>query len=213
MVQITAFGGAAHGQHRSLSLPHGDILIHAGDFTSFGKQGDAADFNDWLGTLDGFQYKLVVLGNHEVNAPWASDAVTILNNAMLLVDNGATLQLASGAFCSVWGTGFYWPVETPHFTPPYAAVPAGTDVLISHGPAASHVDNGMGCAFLLEHVQRLQPRVLVCGHIHEAHGLCQGSEDTRLKGVTFVNAANAGGPSRKQSHSRQMGWAPVVLDI
>lgn len=38
-----------HNAHRDLQLPAGDVLIHAGDFTQFGKEEHASDFNDWLG--------------------------------------------------------------------------------------------------------------------------------------------------------------------
>ena len=38
-----------HNDHRDLQLPSGDVLIHAGDFTQFGKEEHARDFNAWLG--------------------------------------------------------------------------------------------------------------------------------------------------------------------
>ena len=34
-----------HGNHRKIDIPNGDIFIHAGDFTRFGKLDDALDFN------------------------------------------------------------------------------------------------------------------------------------------------------------------------
>ena len=115
-------------------------------------------------------------------------------------------------FIHVLGTRFYWPVETPYFTPPYAAIPDGTDVIITHNPAAAHVDGGAGCAYLLQQIERVQPRAVICGHIHEAHGVCQGTS-TSLANTTFVNASNAGGPSTKQARSLKLGWPPIVLDV
>ena len=61
-----------HGDHRKLSesLPSGDILIHAGDFTRFGRLDDARDFNEWLSEMKNrgsFQHVLVTNGNHENN--------------------------------------------------------------------------------------------------------------------------------------------------
>lgn len=38
-----------HNDHRDLQLPTGDVLIHAGDFTQYGKEEHARDFNAWLG--------------------------------------------------------------------------------------------------------------------------------------------------------------------
>merc|ERR1712083_348367 len=50
-----------HGMHRTLDVPEGDVLIHAGDFTRYGKREDVQDFNVWLGTLP-HRHKLVVNG-------------------------------------------------------------------------------------------------------------------------------------------------------
>ncbi len=37
-----------HGFHRSLEIPEGDILIHAGDLTRHGILDDVREFNDFL---------------------------------------------------------------------------------------------------------------------------------------------------------------------
>jgi predicted phosphodiesterase len=54
-----------HGLHRELSLPAGDILIHAGDFTYFGRdKRQIVDFGEWIGNLP-FKHVIVVAGNHD----------------------------------------------------------------------------------------------------------------------------------------------------
>ena len=73
-------------------------------------------------------------------------------------------------------TQFYWPAEE-YFQPPYAAIPAGVDVLVCHGPVQGHVDGGTGCPALRQHVARVRPRLVVCGHIHEARGVVDGAGD------------------------------------
>ena len=85
-------------------------------------------------------------------------------------------------------------------------------MLITHGPAASHVDGGAGCKYLLEHIERIQPHIVCCGHIHQARGVCKGHTPS-LERVTFVNAANAGGASKKEKHSRKLRWPPIVIDL
>lgn len=45
-----------------------------------------------------------------------------------------------------------------------------TDILITHTPPQYHLDNGLGCAGLLEETWRIKPRLHVFGHIHAAHG-------------------------------------------
>lgn len=197
-----------HGSHRALTMPEGDVLIHGGDFTRYGRREDALDFNVWLGELP-HRYKVVVFGNHEANAPWAAEAASLMTNATLLRQSVIELPTppkeVGGApqILRVFGTDFFWPMKTPN--PHFDQIPADTDVLVAHGPAWGHVDNGSGCKELLRHVERVQPRVLCSGHIHGAHGVCQGKGS--LRSTTFVNAANA-----KHGHAH-MGWDPVVLDI
>ena len=41
-----------HNLHKTLQMPKGDILIHAGDFTNDGTQKEIKDFDSWLSGLD-----------------------------------------------------------------------------------------------------------------------------------------------------------------
>ena len=84
-----------HGRHQDVVVPDGDVLIHAGDWTHFGKQRDADDFNAWLGTLP-HQHKIVVNGNHESNATWKRQVKTILSNATHLVNETVTVRVGGG---------------------------------------------------------------------------------------------------------------------
>ena len=90
-----------HGKHRDLDqvLPHGDILIHAGDYTLFGNQKAAIDFNDWLGNLP-HAFKIVINGNHESNPPWKKESSTtsILSNATFLCNSSVQLEIP-GKMC------------------------------------------------------------------------------------------------------------------
>jgi hypothetical protein len=48
-------------------IPVGDVLIHAGDFTSIGNIEDVKKFSSYLKSLDNkFTYKIVIAGNHEL---------------------------------------------------------------------------------------------------------------------------------------------------
>lgn len=47
------------------TIPEGDILIHAGDFTRCGHLQEVRDFNNWLGSLP-HKHKIVIAGNHEL---------------------------------------------------------------------------------------------------------------------------------------------------
>lgn len=46
-------------------MPKGDVLLHAGDFTTIGLEHEIQNFNDWLKELP-YQYKVVIAGNHDI---------------------------------------------------------------------------------------------------------------------------------------------------
>ena len=170
-----------HGRHRDLTIPDdAEILIHAGDFTHFGKLKDAQDFNLWLGSLP-IPHKIVVNGNHEHNAEWQKDVKAILSNATHLLNEYVKLPMGGTQTVNVYGTDFFWPT-TPgavrkrgicnpllKIIPPNGAI----DILVTHGPAAGVLDDGSGCHQLRAAVlHAIRPRYVVSGHIHQAHGVC-----------------------------------------
>jgi hypothetical protein len=96
-----------HGLHRTLEVPDGDLLIHAGDFTFYSKPPSiVSDFNAWLGTLPHL-HKIIIPGNHEFSLedPRQRSAIT---NATLLVElREAVFQArprGSTSTCSVTST-------------------------------------------------------------------------------------------------------------
>jgi len=81
-----------HGQHAKLSVPAGDVLIHAGDFMPFGDTPkEIVDFNHWLGKQP-HRFKVVIAGNHDLmfeRHPGA--AKELLSNAIYLENSGTEL--------------------------------------------------------------------------------------------------------------------------
>ena len=70
-----------------------------------------------------------------------------------------------------------------------ALIPAGTDVLITHGPPLGHGDStsrgeSVGCADLRAAVREKRPKYHIFGHIHEGYGV------THNEHTTFINASS-----------------------
>lgn len=180
-----------HGQHRRVPVPSGDVFIHAGDLLLFGDTHLLDDFNAWLGELP-HRYKLVIAGNHDFYfAKEQAASAARLTNACYLQDQAVTLS----------GLNFYGSPWQPWFgdlafnlprgealRKKWELIPADTQVLITHTPPFGQGDRTwdgehVGCRDLQEAVTRVQPRLHVFGHIHEAAGSSvQG-------GTTFVNAS------------------------
>lgn len=209
---------------RSLDVPDGDILLHAGDFTSYGNKEHAEDFNAWLGELP-HKHKIVINGNHESNSMWKDKVKSIVFNAVYLVDETVRIEVRDRQLC-IHGTDFYWPMNADCPNPAYKLIPLDVDILMSHGPVGGHVDGSRGCDYLATCVNDIASRricqrkekerssaqggsiidtglkLVACGHIHMAHGV----QHDRASGVCYVNASNCG-PTRKCVNS------PVVVYI
>jgi predicted phosphohydrolase len=98
-----------HQLHREVDVPDGDVFIHAGDFTTFSESMEAVvDFNDWLGELP-HRYKIVVPGNHEFFLEADPSARSMLDNAIVLINEGTVIE-----GLRIWGS----PVT------PYMGVPS-----------------------------------------------------------------------------------------
>lgn len=57
-----------HNKHGDLTIPDGDMIIHAGDFTSAGTIKEIRDFIYWYSKLP-HKYKILIAGNHD----WGMD--------------------------------------------------------------------------------------------------------------------------------------------
>jgi hypothetical protein len=207
MIRIVCISDT-HELHRELVVPPGDILIHAGDFTFFGRRkSQIRDFDDWLGSLP-HTHKIVTFGNHESALEADPDMRRAITNAVLLIDEAITI-----AGLKIWGSPVT-PLYGGAFGMPRAAdrkrhwrrIPEGTDILVTHGPPYGILDTPPGstlhegCPELLEAVRLIEPRLHVFGHVHGAYGVLRTAD------TIFVNAALFG-------QAGDLDRVPVVLEL
>lgn len=180
-----------HGEHRSLEIPDGDVLIHAGDLTRHGSLEDVQEFNDFLGTLP-HPHKIVIAGNHDFCFEKDRAACEeILTNCIYLQDQEVVVDGVK-FYGSPWQPWFYdWAFNLERgaeIRSKWELIPEDTDVLITHGPPYGIGDltaqgDSAGCQGLLEVVKKIKPAFHIFGHIHEAYGV------TNDGATTFVNAS------------------------
>jgi Icc-related predicted phosphoesterase len=180
-----------HGYHRRISVPPGDVLIHAGDMTETGALSEVEEFNQFLGELP-HSHKIVIAGNHDFcfeSAP--REARSKLTNATYLEDEQVVVEGVT-IYGSPWKPWFYdWAFNLRRgreIAAKWAQIPFHTDILVTHGPPAGIGDLTLaginaGCEDLSERIGVVKPRLHVFGHIHEARGVHE--ED----GTSYVNAS------------------------
>jgi Icc-related predicted phosphoesterase len=183
-----------HSFHDRLTVPGGDLLLHAGDLTRHGHLDEVADFDRWLGRLP-HRHKVVVCGNHDFCfQEQATRARGRITNAVYLEDEAVTVEGVK-IYGSPWQPFFGgWAFNLrrgPDLAAKWAMIPDDTQILLTHGPPEGVLDRNRsgdpcGCRDLLERVLAVRPRLHVFGHIHEAAGRVD------LDGITFVNASAPG---------------------
>jgi len=166
-------------------LPQAEILLHTGDMTNNGSPEQLRRFNAWLGKIKHrFQHIVVIAGNHDCsNASWCKrgDVRGILTNATVLHHEEAEevfRQYGLRIYGSPW-------LPTKGGNPGghghrFKEIPAGVDVLMTHGPALNILDSANKSKHswgshkdLNDHIIRARPRVHLFGHLHEQRGYWQ----------------------------------------
>ena len=191
MLKVTLISDT-HSKHNQIinDLPGGDILIHAGDFMNSGYNPmEAIMFFKWFDEIDNYDTKILIAGNHD---RWAEDkpeefkgiltgykTINYLQDEMM-----ATYQNKEEAikiYGSPWQPEFYnWAFNLPRngeeMQAKWQAIPEGTDILVTHGPAFGYLDipggstMGVGCEMLRARIKEIKPKIHVCGHIHGSYG-------------------------------------------
>jgi 3',5'-cyclic AMP phosphodiesterase CpdA len=166
-------------------------------------------------------HKVLTWGNHDwcgetcdfsADAPQRASSTTL----QILSDEATTVSVRGQTitlWASPWSNQFgYWSfMRRPEaLAEVYRAIPEGIDVLVSHQPAFGYGDevpdfrtgqiSHQGSRELLACVDRVKPKVLICGHIHEGHGEF-AHNDTRIFNVSVVD------------EHYQLVHAATVLDV
>jgi len=183
-------------------VPPCDLLILSGDLTggnwTGASDGTEAKWNAWLcgefrEWLHGLEYKkcVIVGGNHDTVLLKFSNAFDWAwkENATYLCDSGTDFNGVK-----IWGAPWVKKFDCLAFNldpvalaKKWALVPSDTDILVCHGPpfmAGDKVQHDhVGDTNLRRRIEEIQPRLVTCGHIHEARGLY------RIGETVVINAA------------------------
>lgn len=208
------------------TLPRGDILIHAGDLTNNGQPSELRKALAWLRAAD-YEHKIVIAGNHDLaldgnypNQPAdAADIREMLksDDSITYLEHESKIIEVKGVKINVFGSPYSpatsetkWAFQYPpdQAEELWSSIPSDTSILITHTPAAGHLDVSAhwtqgGCPALLAALDKLRPALHVCGHHHESRAgqIIHWNDDKAEaeRGVTTVEWQDPGSGNKKQS--------------
>lgn len=183
-----------HMQYDDITLPKGDMLMCAGDFTWQGTVAEMQKTADWWNSLN-FKYKVLTYGNHEVGPeknleffkPLFKDTHVLIHESVEIEG----IKIFGSPYTPNFGRWAFMRSET-ELHRLYEQIPDDTNIILSHGPAYCILDKvpdgkHVGSKPLLYRINELkQLKYHICGHIHCSYG------KEVVNGVTFVNAAIVG---------------------
>ena len=198
-----------HGKHKQVTVPEGDLLIHAGDISGRGQKWQVREFMEWF-EKQPHRYKVMIAGNHDFLAEKEPEVFRSMvpENVIYLEHESVEIE-GLKIFGSPYTPWFYdWAFNVRRGEPLaacWSAIPEGTDILVTHGPPfgiLDEVDSGenVGCEELLKKVQEIKPVIHVFGHIHEGRG------EALLHGVHYINASNL-------NLKYEAVHAPIVVEL
>jgi Icc-related predicted phosphoesterase len=160
-----------------------DVVIGAGDFASV-HEGLA----ETVAALAGIETPtMLVPGNNETDealraaaATWES--ATVLHGEGTSLDGIEFFGLGAGVPVTPWDWSF--DLDEDEAAGMLAACPED-GVLVVHSPPAGHVDASsagehLGSTAILAAIERAEPRLAVCGHIHESWGAVSQIGSTKV---------------------------------
>jgi uncharacterized protein len=186
-----------HGQYEDFNLeklPEADVILIAGDLTNYGMrppfsyrlqaERELEMARDWFEQLHQHCPRILwVQGNHDIDMP----DNFLEPFAQNIRDQSTTLEFEDQRI-SVRGVSLTCAFDKPHLAQQWAFTTINPltdssafnfgyhDIIVSHGPPLDCLDRTkfgqhIGSPALQKHILEFQPKLVVCGHVHEAAGV------------------------------------------
>lgn len=187
-----------HNEHRHVTVPDGDVLVHAGDFMTDGWDiREMSNFLDWLEYLP-HRKKILIAGNHDriVEVDPGFKAECEIKGISYIQDEETVIDGVKfwGSPYTPWFNDWAFNVPTGMlYERHWSKIPKDTDVLITHGPPYGILDQSyptqtrqyepatvsqyivnpsqhVGDEELKKALETINPAVHIFGHIHGSYG-------------------------------------------
>lgn len=172
-----------HANHAQLQVPDGiDVVVHSGDASNwrdpYRNESELRAFIDWFATLP-IPTKVFVPGNHDTSLEKGLVTRDLIESRGIILLINEEREIGGLRF---WGSPFTprygdWSYMRDRGTINriWETIPEGIDVLITHGPPYGVLDATydhhnkvelVGCSALAKRVTKVEPRLMMFGHVH-----------------------------------------------
>ncbi|KAI8891097.1 Metallo-dependent phosphatase [Backusella circina FSU 941] len=202
-----------------IAVPKGDVLLHAGDLARRDSLKEYENTFKWLGSLP-HKIKIITAGNHDHYLDSRFGCTRERNRILDMAEENGLIYLEHESYQLPKQYGNYKIFASPYspmhlggafmlddLEEIWSTIPNDIDILITHTPARKYQDlitrgRHVGCPHLARRIQEdIQPKVSVCGHIHEANGYCFDDND-----ILYINASIS-------DHRYRPRQQPITFDL
>ena len=177
-----------HGLHNDIvktygELPKVDMIIHSGDCSRYGEKSDVDNFMKWFNKQNA-KHKVLIAGNHDFILQQAGRrnellaenyGITYLEDSFINIDG---IGIYGSPWSPIYGMWAFMKHRNTEMGEVWEQVPTdgSVDILVTHTPAWGRHDISVrgnlhvGCEMLANKLAVINPKVHVCGHIHECGG-------------------------------------------
>lgn len=202
-----------HCAHNTVVIPECDILIHAGDESFRGTEKETREFAQWFDKQPA-KHLIWIPGNHSlgVEKSWPNSLSWMKDHSPrtnVLMDSTVTVEglKVFGSPRTPWFHNWAWnELRGPAIRKYWDLIPQDTSIVVTHGPPHGILDlvnnwEHTGCEELRKAIDRVNPKLVVFGHIHEGYGTYVNGA-----GTIFANASI-------MTENYEPKNKPIVIDL
>jgi Icc-related predicted phosphoesterase len=178
-----------HTYHGLLTVPTDvDMVIFSGDCSNprdpYANEPEVREFLDWFNALP-IKHKVFVAGNHDTSIEHgfihkkeiASSGIVYLENTSAEIEG---IKIWGTPYTPEFGFGWAYNKKRDKMDKMWKSIPEGTDIVVSHGPPMGVLDLSYnrdgelefcGCSAMKKNMMRLEPKLVLFGHIHNCQGI------------------------------------------
>lgn len=196
-----------HTFHNDLDIPKDiDMVIFSGDCSNprelLRNESEVRNFIDWFSSLP-IKYKIFIGGNHDLSieknlvkrSDFIDKGIIYLENEEVYIEG---VKIWGSPITPNFGVGWAWNRSREKINRIWENIPDDVDILVTHGPPKGILDltydqnnelNLCGCSSLDKRINKIKPKAVLFGHIHDHPKGLKNSGILYRNGVIYSNGS------------------------